>query len=351
MKKINFAFIGCSQIAIKHLESIKKIENANLVAVCDINYEKAKQFAEKINLTTYYSDYNQMMLNENIDVVVILTPSGTHAKIGLDVAKYKKHIIIEKPLALRVEEADELIKTCKEIGINLFVVKQNRFNKPIQALKKAILADRFGKFVLGTVRVRWCREQKYYDASKWKGTWKYDGGVICNQASHHIDMLTWLLGEVECLNAFTSTRLVNIEAEDTAVVNLKFINGSLGIIEATTASRPIDLEGSISILGEKGSVVIGGFAMDKLMTWEFSEKDNEDESVFSNFGENPKVFAWNHTEYYKNVIDSLLNGSKPLVDGLEGRKSIELINAIYESTETEKTVYLKLKPIKNKLGI
>ena len=251
----------------------------------------------------------------------------------------------------RAGTVDEMIKACDYNNVKLFVVKQNRFNLPVQKLKEAIDQNRFGKLTLGTIRVRWCRDQDYYDQDNWRGTWEHDGGVLTNQASHHIDLLEWMMGEIESVFAKSSTYLVDIEVEDTAVAVLKFKNGAMGIIEATTATRPENIEGSISILGEKGTVVIGGFAVNEIKTWNFTEKKDEDENIFKDFSENPKdVYGFGHVAYYKNVVDCLNNNSQQLVDGLEGRKSIELISALYESIETGKEVYLRFNPKSCKLG-
>jgi UDP-N-acetyl-2-amino-2-deoxyglucuronate dehydrogenase len=350
MAQLRFALIGCSKISKKHAESIRRIDEAILVSVCDLDENRAKALAAEYG-TSYYADYHRMLASEKIDVIVVLTPSGDHAQRILDLVQYGKHIVVEKPMALRLSDADAVIRACDEAGIKLFVVKQNRYNRPIQVLRNAIEQGRLGKLVLGTVRVRWCRDQSYYDGAKWRGTWASDGGVLTNQASHHIDMLEWMMGDVQSVNAMMTTRLVNIEADDTSVAIIRFTNGALGVIEATTATRPRDLEGSISVLGEKGSVVVGGFAMDKLVTWEFSEKLPEDEAIIANYGSNPNDFAWNHTEYYKGVIGTIQSGKKALVDGLEGRKSIELITALYESAETGREVSLRFQPKHSRLGV
>ena len=227
MSKLNFALIGCGRISKKHIEAIQNIENAEIIAVCDIVEDRAKAVADSLGVR-YYADYNDMLEKEpNIDVVNILTPSGTHAKITIDIAKYKKHIIVEKPMALKLEDADEMIKVCDENNVKLFVVKQNRYNVAIQKLREGIKKNRFGKLVLGTVRVRWRRDQNYYDLDNWRGTWWGDGGVLTNQASHHIDLLEWMMGDVESVMCMTKTQLVNIETEDTAVAILKFKNGAL----------------------------------------------------------------------------------------------------------------------------
>lgn len=350
MKQTRFALIGCSNIAKKHAESLKRIPEAQLVAACDLNLSRAEALGKQYGVP-FYTNYNEMIEVHPIDVLIVLTPTGDHADRVLDLTKYRKHIVVEKPIALRLEDADAMIRACDEAGVMLFVVKQNRYNKPIQALHRALRAGRFGKLVLGTVRVRWCRTQDYYNEAPWRGTWAADGGVLTNQASHHIDMLEWMMGEVDHVSAMISTRLANIEAEDTAVANLRFRNGALGIIEATTATRPKDLEGSVSILGEKGAVVVGGFAMDRLLTWQFADSLPEDADILATNGENPKDFAWNHTQYLKGVVESIQNGKKALVDGLEGRKSLELIQAIYESAETGQTVNMRFRPKLCRLGL
>jgi predicted dehydrogenase len=351
-KKLKFAILGCGRISAKHIDAINEINEAELVAVCDILEDRAKKVAEKANVK-YYTSYNDMLENEDIDIVTILTPSGMHPEHVIDIVKkYKKHIICEKPMALRLEDADDMIKTCDENGVRLFIVKQNRYNLPVIKLREAVDQNRFGKMILGTVRVRWCRDQKYYDQDSWRGTWELDGGVLSNQASHHIDLLEWMLGEPVSVMAKTGTYLANIEVDDTAVAIIKFKNGALGIVEATTATRPKDLEGSLSILGEKGSVVIGGFSVNKLQTWNFlGDTDEEREQVLKNFAETPpNVYGFGHKRYLENVIDCMQNNTKALVDGLEGRKSLELINAIYESAETGKEVFLRYQPKKSKMG-
>ncbi len=347
-----FALVGCGRIAKRHSELLgnNQINNAKLSAVCDIQKEKAKIIGEKFNVP-YYTDMDEMMQNEEIDVVSILTPSGLHAEQVINLAKYKKHIIVEKPMALTIDSADDMINACDKNDIKLFVIKQNRFNLPVIKLRQAIENKKFGKLVLGTVRVRWCRKQEYYDHDKWRGTWAYDGGVLTNQASHHIDLLRWMMGEVESVFAKSTTALVNTEAEDTAVVILKFRNKALGIIEATTATRPKDLEGSISILGEKGSVEIGGFAVNEIKIWNFTDKTQEDDEVIKEYSVNPpNVYGFGHKAYYEHVIDCISNRKHQLIDGLEGRKSLELILAIYQSIETKQEVFLQFHHTECKLG-
>lgn len=350
---LNFALVGCGRIAERHSDLLGKemIKNARLAAVCDIVPERARSVGEKCNVP-YYTDMDMMMEKEQIDAVSVLTPSGLHAKHVLNLVKYKKHILVEKPMALTLDDADAMIRECAENHIKLFVVKQNRCNVPVKKLHEALEAGRFGKLVLGTVRVRWCRTQDYYDQDAWRGTWAYDGGVFANQASHHIDLLEWMMGEVDTVFARSATALVNIETEDTGVVLLKFRNGALGIVEATTAARPKNLEGSLSILGEGGTVEIGGFAVNEMKVWNFAAPVDDDKEVMQKYSVNPpNVYGFGHKEYYDDVVDSILNRKKGMVDGLEGRKSLELISAIYESIETGREVHLRFKPEKCRLGM
>jgi UDP-N-acetyl-2-amino-2-deoxyglucuronate dehydrogenase len=349
---LNFGLIGCGRIAKRHAEllGLNQIVGAKLGAVCDIDAARAKKFGEQFGVP-WFTDMHMMLNALDLNVVSILTPSGLHADHLLAVAPYKKHVVVEKPMALTMDDADAMIRACDDNGIRLFVVKQNRFNVPVQKLWEARRSGRFGKLVLGTVRVRWCRTQAYYDQDSWRGTWAYDGGVLTNQASHHVDLLEWMMGEVDSVFAKSTTALVNIEAEDTAVVTLKFRNGALGIIEATTAARPRDLEGSISVLGENGSVEISGFAVNKLKAWNFIDPMPGDEDVMERFSVNPpSVYGFGHKAYYEHVVDCIQNEKQHLVDGLEGRKSLELISAIYESIETGKEVHLRFRPSRCRLG-
>ena len=349
---LKLALIGCGRIAKRHSEllGLKQIKGAELVAVCDNVFDKAKKIGLLFDVPAY-ADMDEMMQNENIDIAVVLTPSGLHAKHVINLAKYGKDIIVEKPMALTLDDADTMIEVCDKNFCRLFIIKQNRFNVPVVKLREAHQAKRFGKLILGTVRVRWARHQQYYDQDDWRGTWAMDGGVLTNQASHHVDLLEWMMGDVESVFAHATTALANIEVEDTAVVSIKFKSGALGIIEATTAARPRDLEGSISVLGEKGSVVIGGFAVNKMECWAFEEELEGDNKVLEQFSVNPpNVYGFGHQAYYEHVVECISGGGKNLVDGLQGRKSIELISAIYESVETGKEVFLRFKPQKCKLG-
>jgi UDP-N-acetyl-2-amino-2-deoxyglucuronate dehydrogenase len=353
MKPLNFALVGCGRIAKRHSEllGLNQIANASLAAVCDIKSSRAAAIGNEFKVP-HYTDMHVMMRTESIDAVVVLTESGLHADHVVALASYGKHIIVEKPMALTLADADRMILACDRAMIKLFVVKQNRFNVPVVKLREALNAGRLGKLIMGTVRVRWSRNQKYYDQDAWRGTWALDGGVLANQASHHVDLLEWMLGQPLSVFAIAKTALVDIEAEDTAAVLLRFENGAIGIIEATTAIRPRDLEGSISILGEGGAVVIGGFAVNQMVTWNFLKPQSGDEDMLKRYSVNPpNVYGFGHQAYYEHVIDCILNNTQQLVDGLEGRKSLELISAIYESIETGQEVVLNFKPKLCRLGL
>jgi predicted dehydrogenase len=327
------------------------VKGATLAAVCDLVPDRANALSAKYGVPAF-TDMHAMMGATALDAVAILTESGSHAEHTLELAPYGKHIIVEKPMALTLDDADAMIRACDRYGAKLFVVKQNRFNVPVVKTRQALEAGRFGKLILGTVRVRWCRRQEYYDQAPWRGTWALDGGVLTNQASHHVDLLEWMMGSVESVHALSSTALADIEAEDTAVAVLRFKNGALGVIEATTATRPADIEGSLSLLGSNGTAVIGGFAVNQLHTWKFETSLPGDDEVLSKYSVNPpSVYGFGHQAYYEHVIDCITNGSPALVDGLEGRRSLELITALYESVETGLPVKLRFTPTRCRLGM
>ncbi|WP_306591071.1 Gfo/Idh/MocA family protein [Geothrix sp. 21YS21S-4] len=343
------ALVGCGRISLRHVQVLTQMSNLRLVAVCDLLEERARTTAGPLSIP-YYTDALEMVKREKPDVVSILTDSGSHPDVGCLLAPHVPVLVVEKPMALTLEDADRLIESCETHGTRLFVVKQNRFNPAIQQLRRAVDQGRFGKMVLGTVRIRWSRGQDYYDQAAWRGTWKLDGGVFTNQASHHIDLLQWLLGPVESVKSYISTRLVNIEAEDTGVAVLKFKNGALGVVEATTATRPKDLEGSISVLGEKGSVVVGGFSVNRMVTWNFVEPSHEDEEAQRAITDPPNVYGFGHKPFYEDMLACLDSGKRSMLDGLQGRKSLEIINALYESAFTGKEVHLHYVPQSVPLG-
>jgi len=329
---IRFGLLGCGRIAKRHSDLLggNHIDGARLSAVCDPVRARADGIASKFAVPAHY-DIDDFLARKDIDAVAVLTPSGMHAAHVIACAKAGKHVVVEKPMALRLQDADDMIRACDVAGVKLFIVKQNRFNVPVVKAREALESGRFGRLILGTVRVRWCRDQAYYDQDAWRGTWAYDGGVLSNQASHHIDMLEWFFGDVVSVHARSVTALARIETEDTAVATLKFRNGALGIIEATTAARPTDLEGSLSILGEKGAIEIAGFAVNQIRHWRFVDELPSDSQVIEKFSVNPpNVYGFGDQAYYQHVVDCLMHERAALLDSLEGRKSLELISALYE---------------------
>ncbi|KPK99351.1 MAG: oxidoreductase [Planctomycetes bacterium SM23_65] len=332
-RKLNFGVVGCGRISRKHLEAlVGDAFPGKLVAVTDIVEEKARAKAEQCEVP-YYLDYHEMMRRHpEIDVIDVLTPTGYHAEHVTELARYGKHIVVEKPMALRVPDCRTMMRACRRRNCRLFVVKQNRFNPAVVAARAALESGRFGRLVMGTVRVRWRRDQGYYEADDWHGTWELDGGVMSQQASHHLDLLQWFMGPVESVQCRTATRLLDIEVEDTAAATLSFESGALGVFEATVATRPETLEGSLSILGERGSVIIGGPAVNKVLYWGFEEPRPEDEQARQNFSQEvPDVYGHGHGAYLAHVVDAIVNDKPGLVEGPEGEKNVRILTALYES--------------------
>jgi UDP-N-acetyl-2-amino-2-deoxyglucuronate dehydrogenase len=354
MAKIRIAVLGCGRVFPKHFQSIMAFkERLDWVGLCDTDLKALENAIQMTgNSVPGFRDLSQMLESTKPDLVSILTPSGYHAKHAIQIARSGCNVLVEKPMALTLADADEMIRACDLAGVKLFVVKQNRFNTPVQKVRQAFEAGRFGKIHLLTVRVRWCRDQAYYDSAAWRGTWALDGGVLANQAAHHVDILQWFGGEVLSTFAMAGTYGVRIEAEDTAASVLKFRTGAIGMIEATTAVRPKNLEGSFSMIGERGSVVIGGLAMNRIDEWAFVDSSSEEiRAARGTADEIENVYGNGHVSYYRNILDCIESGGPALVDGLEGRKSLELINAIYESVETRREVQLRFVPSHCKLGI
>ncbi|MFW6428460.1 MAG: Gfo/Idh/MocA family protein [Desulfosalsimonas sp.] len=335
--KLNFAVIGCGRVSYKHLGALQALsDQARLVAVCDTDPVKARDTARKYGVPGY-QDYHELMAGHpEVDVLNILVPTGHHASVVVDLAVYGKNIVVEKPMALRVKDCRDMLQACRENGCGLYVIYQNRYNPPVQAARLAWDNGRFGRPVMSTVRVRWARHQSYYQ-DKWHGTWALDGGVMSQQASHHLDLLQWFMGPVESVQCQATTRVLDIEVEDTGAALIRFSSGAMGIYEATVAARPDNLEGSLSLLGDKGSVVIGGIAVNELLTWKFDQETPEDEQIRANVSQMvPNVYGHGHTPNIADVIRAIKTGIKPpcLVDGLEGKKNIEILNALYESAAT-----------------
>jgi UDP-N-acetyl-2-amino-2-deoxyglucuronate dehydrogenase len=342
MDKYKIALVGCGRISRNHFEAIhNNKDRLELMAVCDINEQRADEAGKKELVKVYYN-LKDMLDNEDLDVLTICTPNGLHPVHGILAAQKNVHVISEKPMATNLKFGDELIKACDESGVRLFVVKQNRLNPTIQLLKRSLDKGRFGRIYMILVNVLWSRPQSYYDEAKWRGTWEFDGGAFMNQASHYIDSLEWLGGPVESVTAITGTLARKIEVEDTGSAVIRYRNGAIGSINVTMLTYPKNLEGSITIIGENGTVKVGGIALNKIEKWEFRDKDEDDLLVESANYIPPNVYGYGHTGYYKNVLDVLQGIAEPNTDGREGRKSLELIMGIYKSSREGRTIHLPL---------
>ena len=336
------AFSGCGRISKNHFDAIAKIDGLELVAVCDADPVRAAATGAERRVP-HFTSYEQMLAETKADVVAIATPSGLHPAQGIAAARAGKHVVMEKPMAISLTGADQLVQACDKAGVHLFVVKQNRLNPPVQLLKRAVDRGRFGRIYLASCTVHWARPQEYYDQAPWRGTWEFDGGAFMNQASHYVDLIQWLMGPVESVMAKTATLARKIETEDSGVAILKFRSGALGTIEVTMLAYPRNLEGSITLLGEKGSAKIGGTAVNKIEHWEFAEYDDDDKLVELADTTPPNVYGLGHEGYYRNVLSVLRGEAKPDTDGRAGRKSLELILGIYESAKTGREVPLPLR--------
>lgn len=342
MDQVRLGLIGCGRISKNHFEAVSQIPEAEFVAVSDIIGEKARTAAETYGIKAVYTDYQDMLEKEQLDAVSICSPSGMHPQMGIDVAKHGINVITEKPMAIDIAGADSLIKACDKNKVRLFVVKQNRLNSTMQLLKKAIDKGRFGKIYVAQSNVFWQRPQAYYDAEKWRGTWEFDGGAFMNQASHYVDALYWLLGNVDSVMAYTGTMARHIEAEDTGCAILHFRSGLIATLNVTMLTFPKNYEGSITIIGEKGTVKLGGVAVNKIEKWEFEDYDDDDRIAQDANYQPPNVYGFGHNPYYRNVVDVLMNNGTPSTDGRDGRKSVEIIQAIYRAAKEGKKVSLPL---------
>ena len=343
-KAFRLGLLGCGRISRNHFDAIAAAEGLTLAAVADIDPARAQRAGEEQRVPSYAS-LDEMLKSQQLDIVAICTPSGLHAAHGVQAARAGKHVLTEKPMAISLVQADELIRATDEAGVHLFVVKQNRLNPPIQLLKRAIDKGRFGRIYMANVTVRWQRPQEYYDAEPWRGTWEFDGGAITNQASHYVDLIQWLVGPVESVIAKTATQARRIEAEDSGIGILKFRSGALGVIEVNVLTYPKNLEGSITIMGEKGTVKIGGTAVNRVEHWQFSDYDDDDKSIDTANTNPSSVYGFGHQGYYRNVVSVLRGQAKPETDGRAGRKSLELILGIYESAKTGREVPIPLRQI------
>lgn len=341
-RNIRIAVIGCGRISKNHLDSIENHgNNLELVAVCDNDGQVLKKHTDKYRVNGY-SSMRELLENEEVDLVSICTPSGIHPDQVELAAEFGVNVVTEKPMATRWADGVRMVKACDDAGVKLFVVKQNRKNATLQLLKRAVEEKRFGKIHMVHLNVFWTRPQEYYDQAKWRGTWEFDGGAFMNQASHYVDLLEWIIGPIEKVQAMMSTTL-DIEVEDTGVLNIKWRSGALGSMSVTMLTYPKNLEGSITILGEKGTARIGGVAVNEIQTWEFEESCEYDDSVKNANYETTSVYGFGHPLYYQNVVDVMRGDAEPLTDGREGLKSLEVLVASYMASRDGSTVNLPLE--------
>lgn len=341
-RKIRFALVGCGRIAKNHFASLKKhADRAELVGVCDINPIALAAAVTETGAKPY--QYLASMLDDtNADIIILCTPSGLHPQQTVEIAVAGRHVMTEKPMATRWHDGLRMVKACDDANVRLFVVKQNRRNATLQLLKQAVEQGRFGRIYMVNINVFWTRPQEYYDSAAWRGTWEFDGGAFMNQASHYVDLLDWLIGPIESIQAYTGTLARDIEVEDTGVVSVKWRSGALGSMNVTMLTYPKNLEGSITILGEKGTVRLGGVAVNEIQHWEFADPHTDDEKVKQANYETTSVYGFGHPLYYDNVINSLRGEAIPETDGREGLKSLEVLIAMYLSARDGKRVSLPL---------
>jgi UDP-N-acetyl-2-amino-2-deoxyglucuronate dehydrogenase len=341
-RKVRFALVGCGRIAANHFAATEKhADRAELVAVCEID-AKAREAAVNRTKAKGFDRLDKMLAESNADIVVLATPSGLHPDQAIEIAQSGRHVMTEKPMATRWQDGKRMVAACDAAGVRLFVVKQNRRNATLQLLKQAVDQDRFGKIYMVSINVFWSRPQSYYDSAAWRGTWEFDGGAFMNQASHYVDLLDWLIGPVESVQAYTGTLARDIEVEDSGVMSVRWRSGALGSVSVTMLTYPKNLEGSITIIGEKGTVRVGGVAVNEIQHWEFADKRPEDEKVKSASYETTSVYGFGHPLYYDNVIKVLRGEAEPDTDGREGLKTLEVLIATYLSARDGRRVALPL---------
>jgi UDP-N-acetyl-2-amino-2-deoxyglucuronate dehydrogenase len=341
-RKIRIAIVGCGRISKNHFESLKKHQdNIELISICDTQQTILSVHEKKYNVKGYL-DLDDMLKKEDLDLTVICTPSGVHADQTELCARHGVNVMTEKPMATRWNDGVSMVKVCDKAGVRLFVVKQNRSNPTLQLLKRAVKENRFGKIHMVHLNVFWTRPQEYYDQAPWRGTWEFDGGALMNQASHYVDLLDWLIGPIDKVQAMMSTTR-DIEVEDTCVLNVKWRNGALGSMNVTMLTYPKNFEGSITILGEKGTVRIGGVAVNDIQHWEFDVPKDYDKTVQEASYQTASVYGFGHPLYYNNVIEVLRGNIEPETDGREGLRSLEVLIAAYLSARDGKIISLPLK--------
>ncbi|MBS4212682.1 Gfo/Idh/MocA family protein [Neobacillus rhizophilus] len=345
---LKYAVIGCGRISPNHIVAAMKNE-LEIVALCDVIPENMEDKINKFNLpktTRLYTDYKELLEKEHPDLIAICTESGKHGQIALDCIDAGSHLIIEKPIALSLEEADQIINKAKVKNIKVSACHQNRFNKSIQKIREAVEEERFGRMLHGTAHIRWNRGEDYYKQAPWRGTWEQDGGALMNQCIHNIDLLRWMMGDdiVEVVGMTDNMKHNFIEAEDLGMALIKFANGSYGIVEGTTNIYPQNLEETLYIFGDRGTVKAGGKSVNIIEEWHFADGKDNPEEVKEKYQENPpNVYGFGHNPLYADVIDAIKNDREPYVTAEDGRRALELVLAIYKSAEEGKSVKLPLE--------
>jgi UDP-N-acetyl-2-amino-2-deoxyglucuronate dehydrogenase len=341
-RPIRFALVGCGRISANHFDALRQhAGRAELVAVCDTN-PAALAAAVARTGAEGFSSLHALLAGSDADVVILATPSGLHPQQAIAAARAGRHVVTEKPMATKWEEGVEMVRACRDAGVKLFVVKQNRLNATMQRLKRAIDARRFGRIHMVTVNVFWTRPQSYYDDAPWRGRWDLDGGAFMNQASHYVDMVDWLVGPVDNVHAYTATQLRDIEAEDSGVMSLRLRGGGMASINVTMLTHGRNFEGSITVLGEHGTVRVGGVAVNRIEHWEFAQPEPDDATALEASYAPPSVYGFGHPLYYANVIDTLRGQAHAEVDGYEGLRSLEVVIAAYRSARDGVRVGLPL---------
>jgi UDP-N-acetyl-2-amino-2-deoxyglucuronate dehydrogenase len=342
-RPIRFALVGCGRISENHVKAIEAHgEDATLVSVCDTDAGALAEACRKTGAPGF-SSLTELLAKSDADVVILATPSGLHSSQAIETARTGKHVISEKPMATRWADGIRMVEECERAGVRLFVVKQNRKNPTLQLLKRAIESGRFGPIRLVGINVFWQRPQSYYDMSKWRGTWALDGGAFMNQASHYVDLLDWLFGPLDSVHAFTATLGRKIEAEDTGVLNVRWRSGALGSMAVTMLTYPRNWEGSITVIGDKGTVRIGGLAVNEIQHWQFEDSHPDDAKIREASYETTSVYGFGHPLYYDNLIKVLRGQETPMTDGREGLRSLEVLSAIYTSAKEQRIVSLPLE--------
>ena len=341
--KIRVALVGCGRIAQRHFDAIAThAEFLELVGVCDTDRGALEAAAAMTNVPGY-SSLRDLLEQSSAEVVALCTPSGLHAAQTVQIAAAGRHVITEKPMATRWADGKRMVEACDAANVRLFVVKQNRRNATLQLLKRALELKRFGRIFMVNLNVFWSRPQNYYDSARWRGTWEFDGGALMNQASHYVDLVDWLIGPVESVQAYTATLARDIQVEDTAVVGIRWRSGALGSINATMLAYPKNYEGSITVLGETGTVRIGGVAVNNVEHWEFADSHPDDAQVVQANYSTTSVYGFGHSLYYDNVVRTLRGEAEPETDGREGLRSLEVLIASYLSARDGRRVALPLE--------